>query len=154
VYDKHMKSHGATKPGEPAGPFVNVAWPKHSGKILCHHGLNLGWIGLWALAMPVWLYTSTRTAAVFGLVPYLADWGYFVTQDAFDLCEVPGQMQTFIVSVALGCTSLAVMAEYDVPRWEQVATLFLPAWLFGSAVLVRGASALTSKASGDTKKAT
>jgi len=75
-------------------------------------------------------------------VPYLADWGYFITQDAFDLCGVPGQAQTFIVSAALCCTSLVVIEEYDVPAWERAVTLAVPALLFGAAVAVRSAHAL------------
>ena len=56
---------------------VRDKWPSYSGKIISHHGLNLGWLGFWSIWLGGWMLQMDHDATwMLGLAPFFADIGY------------------------------------------------------------------------------
>jgi hypothetical protein len=131
-------------PGRPTTEFKseydNMAgkWPAYTGKVLSHHGLNLGWIGVWS----IWigfkcLQDVNEMTWVLALVPFLADVGYWIHYDWFELGGIPGEMQTFIISLGLYCTGLAMRDNYATPYVSESVMLGVPMVFVAMAVTVK-----------------
>lgn len=111
-------------------------FPRYTNRVLLQHGINLGWAGLWscALVYGVLMKEPPRNLFLFGLVPYLLDWGYFIGLDLVKLGNGVGEAQTFIISTALACTALLVNEKHGVSDNELAITLVLPGLLAGAAL--------------------
>ena len=82
-------------------------WPKWTGRTLFQHAWNLGWAGGFSMLCAYLVRNDpVRYLPVLALVPWLADWGYFMATDIPELGGVVAQAQTYIVSAAcvLGVT--------------------------------------------------
>lgn len=97
-------------------PEAKAAWeaarghyPTFLGKVLSHHGCNLGWIGAWSIWVGVVaLQDINEMSWVLGLVPFFADIGYWIHYDWFKIGSITAEMQTYIISTALYCTGVAL----------------------------------------------
>lgn len=113
-------------------------WPAYSGKVLSHHGLNLGWIGAWSLWVGLKaLQDNNEMTWVLALVPFLADIGYWIHYDWFELGSLAAEAQTFIISLGLYCCGLAMRDASATPYVSENVMLGVPIAFVCLALLVK-----------------
>ena len=113
-----------------------TTWPPMNVRILIQHALNLGFVGLYSLALAVWTVTDlNRYSWYLGLYPFLADIAYFLAIDTVHFGEAPGEMQTVIISTAQICTALAVKKRFPITIPELAVQLAVPACLISCAAV-------------------
>mmetsp|Transcript_13556 Transcript_13556/g.42783 ORF Transcript_13556/g.42783 Transcript_13556/m.42783 type:complete len:249 (-) Transcript_13556:300-1046(-) len=107
----------------------------HAGKVVCAYATNLAWAGAWALVMPFWLYAGERLTFVLGLVPYMVEWGNFLTRDLTNLsASLAARVQPVVASVSLACTATVVSRDHNVSSWELTVSLLVPLPLLGASI--------------------
>jgi len=89
--------------------------PRFTCRVLAQHALNLGWIGGFAILAPFFAADETFCRYTWWcfLPCFLADCCYWVCLDVPELSGPVGQIQTYIVSIALWCFALSVYERFE-----------------------------------------
>jgi len=108
-------------------------WSPMVARIFLQHGLNLFFVGVWALIIPFWYTYSFNTplfryAFYIALWPFCADWGYFIGIDTVEYGGAYAEAQTYIISIALLLTGICVKKIFpdNIKKPEQIITIILP----------------------------
>lgn len=130
-------------PGRPEKEFkadyenMRGKWPAFSGKVLSHHGLNLGWIGGWSIWVAFLLQDNNEMAWACALAPFFFDIGYWIHYDWFELAGKTGEAQTYIISMGLYCCGLALRDASATPYISENVMLGVPIAFVSTAALVK-----------------
>lgn len=117
--------------------YAKTQWPAFANRVLLQHGINLGWVGVWALMCCFFFVKPTRTLWILCLAPFLFDVGYFIGIDLAPgqrLGELAGEVQTFVVSTGLFCAAYTVGEIYPVSDLERAVAMLTPAALYAAAL--------------------
>jgi hypothetical protein len=113
-------------------------WPAYSGKVLSHHGLNLGWVGVWSLYVGYYLLQEDNEMTwMFALAPFFFDIGYWMHYDWFELAGIQGEAQTYIISMGLYCCGLSARDNFADPYVSENVMLGVPIAFVSIAALVK-----------------
>lgn len=112
-------------------------WPVLSERIMIQHGWNLGVAGFWSFfaAYMAVNVASYPYAFFIGLIPVLCDIGYFVAVDLPCLGDVPGQAQTYIVSIAAAALTYSVKLHHNTSDATFLLQMLPPTGLFFACII-------------------
>lgn len=102
-------------PKDDQDAILKGKYPNWIGRPLFQHAFNLGWAGLFSYycSYLVMQTTVNPMLPVVSLVPWLADWGYFMAIDLPELGGAMAQAQTYIISTACICGALVTAEQQD-----------------------------------------
>mmetsp|Transcript_11913 Transcript_11913/g.23917 ORF Transcript_11913/g.23917 Transcript_11913/m.23917 type:complete len:201 (+) Transcript_11913:100-702(+) len=151
LYEKYFTDH---KDAHGEYDALEGKWPKHAECVLSQHGLNLGWIGVWSMVVPFYVASGEPYAWMMALVPYMADWGYWICLDLKELVNAPAQAQTYIVSTGFMCAAHSIIVKNPgmFSEQKQMAMYGVPALLFGAGIVQKAASFLFGGSSSERTK--
>ena len=116
-YVPGLLEHGIA-PKEDQEAIIKGRYPKWIGRPLFQHAFNLGWFGCFSYYCAYLLAQSSKGEKisdmfpVLSLIPWLADWGYFMAIDLPELGGVPAQAQTYIVTIACICGAVVTAEQH------------------------------------------
>jgi hypothetical protein len=97
--------------------YESYEYPVHTSRVFLQHGINLAFFGIFShLAIFAMLFDS-KAANLIALAPFLADVGYFIAVDIPELGAFTGQIQTYIISIALACVTTFTFRNSDMGSW-------------------------------------
>mmetsp|Transcript_23707 Transcript_23707/g.72950 ORF Transcript_23707/g.72950 Transcript_23707/m.72950 type:complete len:190 (-) Transcript_23707:289-858(-) len=111
-------------------------WNPMNIRVLLQHAFNLFTVGVFSVALAILAVTNVnRMSWYLGLWPFVFDIGYFIAVDTVHFGPVPGEAQTYIISVGQICTAIAVKMKYPVGQVEFVVTLAVSGGLIAAGIL-------------------
>jgi len=115
-------------------------WNAMNVRILIQHGLNLFFVGVWALGIAVVMVTETTVPKSLFLAciwPWCADIAYWYAIDTVHYGEPMTEAQTIIVSIGTWCIGQLVLENYagEIGGLQTLAMSALPYGLIACSVI-------------------